>query len=175
MISQTLKKLNSLADPDYLARSERFACPIESSIGVPLPKLRGLAKEIGRDHNLALELWKNAIRDAKQLAALIDEPDKITKEQMEDWVKDFDCWALCDIVTTDLFDRTEFAYEKAVEWSARKEEFVKRAGFTLMAGLAVHDKEAQDKEFLNFLVRHANVCTVSGNGSSAMQWYRLRM
>ncbi len=148
---EALKRLSSLADPEYLVRNERFACPVKGSIGVSLPNLRKLAKEIGKSHELALELWQQPIRDAKQLAALIDEPEKVTEEQMDIWVEDFDSWGLCDITTTDLFDQTAFAYKKAIEWAGRNEEFVKRAAFSLMAGLAVHDKEMLDEKFVEFL------------------------
>lgn len=82
---------------------------------------------------------------------MIDEPKMVTVKQMENWVKDFDSWDLCDQCCGDLFDKTEFAYQKAMEWSKRDEEFVKRAGFVLMAKLALHDKKAEDKAFLTFL------------------------
>jgi 3-methyladenine DNA glycosylase AlkD len=150
-VDKILKKLESLGDPEYLAMGERFACPAENSWGVPIPKLRKLAKEIGKDHELALELWKCPIRDAKSLAALVDEPEKVTVKQMEDWVKDFDSWGLCDGVCSNLFDKTQFAVQKAHEWSKRDEEFVKRAGFVLMAVLAIHDKEMKDNIFEDFL------------------------
>ncbi len=150
-VEEIIGRLNKLADPEYLARNERFACPVEGSIGVSLPNLRKLAKEIGKSHELALELWQQPIRDAKQLAALIDEPEKVTEEQMDVWANDFDSWGLCDITTTDLFDQTAFAYKKAIEWAGRDEEFVKRAAFSLMAGLAAHDKEADDEKFIEFL------------------------
>ncbi len=151
-VDEIVKKLETLADPEYLARNERFACPVEGSLGVSLPKLRKLGKGIGKNHDLALGLWKQPIRDAKMLAAIVDEPDKVTEKQMEAWVQDFDSWGLCDISTTDLFDRTQFAYKKAIEWSDREEEFVKRAAFSLMAGLAVHDKDAPDNKFVQFLL-----------------------
>lgn len=106
--------------------------------------------EIGKDHFLAQELWASGIHEARILAGMIDEPEAVSEEQMDSWVKDFDSWDVCDQVCGNLFDRTPCAYKNAVEWSKRKEEFVKRAGFVMMAELAVHDKTAMDKEFLRF-------------------------
>jgi len=110
-----------------------------------------MAKETGRDHSLAQELWASRIHEARIMAGFVDEPKLVTAEQMENWVKDFDSWDICDQVCSNLFDRTPFAHKKAIEWSNREEEFVKRAGFVLMAALSVHDKSAVDDEFLIFL------------------------
>ena len=82
---------------------------------------------------------------------MIDEKEKVTEKQMDSWAKDFDSWDVCDQVCMNLFDRTEFAFSKAIEWSSRKEEFVKRAGFALMASLAFHDKKAKNEKFMKFL------------------------
>lgn len=98
-----------------------------------------MAKEIGKDHHAALKLWRSGIHEARILACFVDDPFQVTDDQMEDWVKDFDSWDVCDQACSNLFDGTTFAYRKAVEWSKRDEEFVKRAGFVLMAALAVLD------------------------------------
>jgi 3-methyladenine DNA glycosylase AlkD len=82
---------------------------------------------------------------------LIDLPEEVTENQMERWVRDFDSWDVCDQVCSNLFDQTKFAHKKAMDWSKRGEEFVKRAGFVLMATLSVHDKKGEDKKFLKFL------------------------
>lgn len=118
---------------------------------VSAPVLHAMAKRIGKNHSLALGLWKTGDHHARILAALIDEPERVTERQMERWVRDVDGWGLCDAICGALFDRTSFARGKAVEWSAREEAFVKRAGFVLMASLAVHDKNAADTVFLEFL------------------------
>ncbi len=110
-----------------------------------------MAKRLGRDHGLALELWRTGNHEARLLAAFVDEPARVDAEQMERWAADFDSWDLCDEVTTDLFDQTPLAWTKAAEWAGRPEEFVKRGGFALMAGLAVHDKAAGDAAFLDLL------------------------
>ncbi|MCJ7751614.1 MAG: DNA alkylation repair protein [Armatimonadetes bacterium] len=148
---QILQTLKSHYKPENIAGMARFGIVAKKAYGVPAPALRKLARQIGKDHALAQRLWASGIYDARLLAALIDDPTQVTEEQMESWVADFDNWAVCDGVCLHLFDRTPFAYPKAVEWSAREEEFVKRAGFALMAVLAVHDTKAPDAAFVRFL------------------------
>jgi 3-methyladenine DNA glycosylase AlkD len=146
-----LHRLQSLADPNATANVARFGIVTTNSYGIPAPKLKQIAKEIGRDHRLAAQLWKTGNLDARALAALINDPAKVTEAQMERWVSDFDNWAVCDGCCLYLFSRTPFAWTKAIEWTHREEEFVRRAGFTLMAVLAVHDTDADDRKFLRFL------------------------
>jgi len=129
---------------------KRFGIITDAAYGVSAPVLRSIAKEIGKDHRLAQQLWAAEILDARCLAALIDEPADVTEDQMERWVGDFDSWAICDVCCCNLFDRTRYAWKKAPEWCRREGEFVKRAGFVLMAGLAVHDTSASDERFERF-------------------------
>lgn len=110
-----------------------------------------MAKEIGKNHGLALELWETDVHEARLLACFIDDPKQVTEEQMERWATDFDSWDVVDQACGNLFDRTRYAYRKATEWSTRSETFVKRASFSLMAYLAVHDKKASDDKFEVFL------------------------
>ncbi len=145
-----LKKLKSLSNPEAVAGMARFGINPKNTYGVSIPNLRKIAKETGKDHALAQELWSSGIHEARILAGMIAEPEKLTEAQMEKWVLDFDSWDVCDQVCSNLFDRTGFAYQKAVEWSGREEEFVKRAGFVLMACLAVHDKKAPDRNLEQF-------------------------
>lgn len=147
---QVLKKLKSLSNPKAVAGMARFGINPKNTYGVSIPNLRDMAKEIGLNHKLAQQLWKSGIHEARILACMIDDPKKVTKKQMEKWVKDFDSWDICDQCCTNLFDKTEFAYQKAIEWSKKKEEFIKRAGFAMIAVLAWHDKEAKDKQFEKF-------------------------
>jgi 3-methyladenine DNA glycosylase AlkD len=151
LYNDTIKKLKSLADPEAVMGMARFGINPENTYGVSIPNLRKIAKETGTDHDLAQQLWASGIHEARILACLIDNPKVTTEEQMDTWVKDFDSWDVCDQCCSNLFDKTSFAYQKAAEWSKREEEFVKRAGFTLIASLAVHDKKAADEEFLKFL------------------------
>ncbi|MEX2720061.1 MAG: DNA alkylation repair protein, partial [Candidatus Wukongarchaeota archaeon] len=110
--------------------------------------MRKIAKEAGKNHQLALKLWQTGIPEAMMVASMVDIPEEVTEKQMEAWVKDFDSWDICDQIISNLFDKTRFGYQKAFQWSKRKEEFVKRAGFVLMARLAVSDKKADDEQFV---------------------------
>ena len=148
---EILIKLKSLSNPKAVAGMARFGINPKDTFGVSIPVLRKMAKQIGKNHLLAQKLWTSGIHEARILAGMIDPPEEVTEKQMEKWVKDFDSWDVCDQVCSNLFDKTKFAHKKAIEWSKRREEFVKRAGFVLMAALAVHDKETGDKEFLKFL------------------------
>ena len=148
--NQIIKKLKSLANPKNVAGMARFGINPKSTLGIPIPETRNLAKEIGKDHKLAQELWKTGIHEARILAGMIDDPTAVTEKQMDSWVKDFDSWDVCDQVCSNLFDKTPYAYGKAKEWTARDREFTRRAGFVLMACLAVHDKKAPDSKFLPF-------------------------
>jgi 3-methyladenine DNA glycosylase AlkD len=142
----------------HLGEAQRIAELRRSGVaspgfGVALPSLRSLAKRIGQDHQLASELWRAAVRETRILASLIDEPERVTKTQMDRWVKAFDNWEICDQCCQNLFWRTPFALVKALEWTKRPEEFVKRAGFVLVAVLAVHDKQTEDDTFVGLLPR----------------------
>jgi 3-methyladenine DNA glycosylase AlkD len=143
-----LKRLESLADPEAAAGMAKFAVGGQHTLGISVPTLRQLAKEIGQDHDLAQELWASGIHEARLLATMIDLPQQVTEKQMETWVKDFDSWDVCDQCCLNLFRKTPFAYDKVAEWSQREEEFVKRAAFALIATLAVHDKKAADESFI---------------------------
>jgi 3-methyladenine DNA glycosylase AlkD len=129
----------------------RFGITPDRALGVRVPDLRRLAKEIGTDHRLALALWRSGLHEARILSSMIDDPRQVTESQMESWAQDFDSWDLCDQCCGNLFDKTPFAYRKAIEWAGREEEFVKRAGFALMAWAAVHDKSADEAVFQEFL------------------------
>jgi 3-methyladenine DNA glycosylase AlkD len=148
---EILQYLRSLANPDNVAGMARFGINPSSTLGVSMPALRGLGRKIGRDHVLAQELWDSGVHEARILAALVDHPRLVSEAQMETWVLDFDSWDVCDQVCSNLFDRTPFAWDKAHAWSSRPEEFVRRAGFVLMAALATHDKKASDVQFAALL------------------------
>ncbi len=145
-----LKKLKAKARPDQVEGMARFGMSPEQRMGVKVPDLRKIAKEAGKDHELALELWRTGIPDAQIVAALVGEPERLTEAQMEDWVKDFNSWDVCDQVCMNLFDKSPLAIKKIHDWSGRKEEFVKRAAFALIACVAWHDKEAEDETFNQF-------------------------
>ncbi len=149
--SEIIQKIKSLANPANTEGMARYGINVANAYGVSVYTLREIGKEIGKDHEMALELWASGIHEARLLACLIDRPDMVTEEQLESWAKDFDSWDVCDVCCGHLFDRTAVAYRKAQEWSEREEEFVKRAGFALMAALSVHDKKASDEDFIKLL------------------------
>lgn len=159
-VDEVLKKLKAQANPKNVEGMARFGINPKNTLGVSIYVVRDLAKEIKKNtsiaknsekkHKLALDLWQSAIHEARILASFVDESDKVTEKQMERWVADFDSWDVCDQVCSNLFDKTSFAYKKAFEWSKRKPEFEKRAGFVLMAALSVHDKGASDEKFAKF-------------------------
>ena len=142
--------LHAWANAANVAGMARYGIRSQHMLGVNMPALRQMVRRIGRDHALAQELWASGILEARILAGLIDEPARVTARQMERWARAFDSWAVCDQVCSNLFDKTPMAWTKAVAWAGRREEFVKRAGFVLMAALAVHDKQAADAAFRPF-------------------------
>jgi 3-methyladenine DNA glycosylase AlkD len=149
-IQAVLDRLKTLSNPDNVAGMARFGINPQNTLGIYVATLRQIAKEIGRDQTLALELWNSRIHEARLLASFIADPHQMTEALLEDWVKEFDSWDICDQVCG-LFARTPYAYVKAQEWSSRPETFVKRAGFVLMATLAVHDKRAPNEHLAQFL------------------------
>lgn len=129
----------------------RFGIRAVKAYGVSKPKLDDLAKKIGKNHELGLELWSSGVHDAKILAGMISEPARVTASQMELWVRDFDNWDTCDGTCCHLFVFAKPAWSKAVGWTRRKKEFQKRAGFALAAYLAYRDKSGGDAKFVKFL------------------------
>ncbi len=157
-VREILRRLESLSNPKAVAGMARFGIAAKKAYGLSAPQLRRIAKEIGRDHLMAQRLWASGVHDARNLAGLVDEAEKVTGQQMESWAREFDSWDVVDGSCCHLFVFTPFAWRKAIEWSAREQEFVKRAGFALMAYLAVHDKQADDAKFarlLPIIERHA--------------------
>jgi 3-methyladenine DNA glycosylase AlkD len=148
-LDEILKTLNSLADPAVKASQERFGIQVGRSLGISLYTLRDLAKGI-HDHRLALSLWDTGIHEARMLAAMIDEPEKVTLQQMETWVSEFDSWDICDIATDEVFIHTPYILDRITAWSTREEEFVKRAAFASMAALVVHRKDIPDIQITSF-------------------------
>ncbi len=154
-----IEQLKACANPKNVAGMARYGINPEKTLGVNVTKLREIAKAAGRDHELALELWQSGIHEARILAGFVDKPKEVTESQMEAWVNDFDSWDICDGTCNHLFDKTLFAYGKAIAWCQRQEEYVRRAGFVLMATLAVHDKKSPDEklvQFFPYIVRYAS-------------------
>lgn len=141
---QVMAELHAMADPSNLHGQARFGIDVSGSLGISMSRLRPLGRRIGRNHDLALALWSSGVREARILATLVDDPQRVTEAQMEEWAAAFNSWEVVDAACCNLFDRTGYRYSKAVEWAGREEEFVKRAGFAMMAGIAVHDHGAPD-------------------------------
>jgi 3-methyladenine DNA glycosylase AlkD len=139
-----------MENPRNVAGMARYGINPKNTLGVSIPVLRKMAREIGKDHDLAAELWVSGIHEARILATLIDIPVQVTESQMDGWAGEFDSWDICDQCCSNLFSRTQFAYKKTSEWCVDEREFVKRAGFVMMAALAVKDKKAEDEEFDSF-------------------------
>jgi 3-methyladenine DNA glycosylase AlkD len=150
-VEEVLERLEGMARPDQLEGMARYGMSTGSRLGVSVPSLRKLAKDLGRDHGLALALWETGVAEARIVAALIDEPEQVTEAQMEEWVGGIDSWDVCDQVCMNLFEKCPLVGKKIREWSEREEEFVKRAAFALIACLAWHDKKAEDSRFTDFL------------------------
>jgi 3-methyladenine DNA glycosylase AlkD len=151
MIERLLAELHGHANPANVAGMARYGINSNGTLGVPVPVLRRMAKEAGRDHALAETLWSSGIHEARILATLVDISTEVTARQMDRWARDFDSWDVCDHACHNLFRYTPLAFSKAQKWGHAKGEFVKRAGFSLMAGLAVKDKKATDEQFAEFL------------------------
>ena len=150
-VSEIIDQLKKNYNKKNLDGMARFGIKVDKAFGLSAPRLKELAKKIGKNnHELALELWDSGYHDARHIAAMIDDPKLVTKSQMNKWVKDFYSWDLCDGTCSNLFRKTPFAIEKIFEWVEKKDEFVRRAGFSLIAYVAVHHKTRDDKEFLNF-------------------------
>jgi 3-methyladenine DNA glycosylase AlkD len=155
---EVIQKLQSLSNPQNIAGMARYGINTTHNLGISIYQLRPLAKKIGKNHMLALRLWNSGIHDARLLACFIDDPTQVTSEQMDTWADDFDSWDICDQACTSLFDQTPYAYKKVQQWSEDDKEFKKRAAFSLIAGLAVHDKNAPDstfEQFFSLFIKHA--------------------
>ena len=147
---QIVAELKRMGRPEVKASMESFGINTASALGISVPELRRLGTRVGMSHELALEMWDTGIHEARLLATIIEDPLTTTNRQMELWVRDLDAWDVCDSLCTNVLWQTKPAYMKAAEWSRRDREFVRRAGFAMMAVLASHDKEANDQQFINF-------------------------
>lgn len=148
-VKEILKTLRQSANPANLEGMSRYGINVEKRLGASIPVLRAAAKKLGKNHQLALDLWATGYSDARILAAMVDEPKMLTAQQMDAWVGDFDSWDVCDQVCMNLFEKTPLAWKKIAQWDKCDEEFVKRAAFALIACIAWHDKIAPDQCFVD--------------------------
>ena len=145
--TEILAALRAQANPKNVEGMARYGISTTGTLGVPVTAIRQLARQAGRSHSLAAELWASGIHEARILATIIDEPARVTRRQMNQWARDFDSWDVCDQACQNLFRYTPFAWEMAAKWAGAKREFVRRAAFALMAGLVVKAKDAPDEAF----------------------------
>ena len=156
---EIVRMLESKRNQENVDGMARFGIKSDKALGLCMEDILAIAKLAGKDHDLAQQLWATGIYDARVLAARVDDPKKVTRDQMERWAKDFDNWAVCDNACMHLFDRVPFVWVVVPDWCRREEEFVRRAGFTLIATLSIHDKKTGDERFLTFLplIREASM------------------
>jgi 3-methyladenine DNA glycosylase AlkD len=150
-VAEIVKSLQAMASKSVRDGMARYAIPADKAFGISVGSLQAFAKKLGLSHDLALGLWKTGWYEARLLACMLDEPDRVTPKQMDEWCKDFDSWAICDTACFKLFDQTPHAFTKFRQWAKRKPEFEKRAAFALLASLALHDKETGDERFTECL------------------------
>jgi 3-methyladenine DNA glycosylase AlkD len=146
-----LARMAAIGSPRNVEGQKRFGIAAVKAYGLAAAQMHGLAREAGRDHALSEALWRSGVHDARHVAALVADRAQVTEELMERWARDFASWDVVDTCCCYLFCLTPLGWKKAVEWSRRPEEFIKRAGFSMMANLAVHDKAAPDARFLKLL------------------------
>jgi len=169
--SELLAELQTHANPANVAGMARYGIATDGALGVPIPILRALAKRAGTDHRLAGELWASGVHEARILSTMIEDPARMTSAQMDRWARDFDSWDVCDQACQNLFRRSPFACAKAVQWSSASPEFVRRAGFALMAGLASQRNQIDDAQFEAFLKLIAAAATDDRNMvKKAVNW-----
>lgn len=163
-----LKRRGSARNREGMAH---FGLTSQNTLGVSLENIRVLAKRLGRDHDLALALWDTGVYEARVLTTFVGEPSRVTPAQMDRWCRDFDSWGICDALCFHLFDKTPHAWKKIVKWSDARAEFVKRASFALLASVALHDKTAPDKSFLDSFVLIERAATDDRNFvKKAVSW-----
>lgn len=156
MLEKIITKLKSLANPKNVEGMARFGINPKNTLGISVWQVRDIAKIINKEndeetrHKLALSLWNTQIHEARLLAGFIDVPKLVSSQQMDNWVRDFDSWDICDQVCSNLYDKTPFAWDKITLWAKRDEEFARRAGFVVLTALSVHDKEASDEKFVSY-------------------------
>ena len=150
-LKEILAELESQANPKAVEGMRKYGITPEKAYGVSIPNLRKLAKKIGTNHKLALELWEINTRETRILASMIDDPNAVLEEQMDKWANDFDYWEICDQVCLNLFVYTPYAKKKALEWIESNQEYVKRAGFALIAIMAWKLKKLPDEELISFI------------------------
>lgn len=169
--AEILELLKERAKPEKIQGMANFGLTPDSRLGVSVPDMRAIAKQVGKNHDVALELWESGYPEAQIVASMIAEPAQLTEVQMETWVIDLNSWDTCDQVCMNLFEKSPLVMEKIFDWSNREEEFVKRAAYALIACLAWHDKQMDNEEFTNLFPIISNGSTDDRNYvKKAVSW-----
>lgn len=155
-VDRLIEELKTAGNPDHLPGMARYGIDVERAFGVRIPVIRELAGKIRQDHSLALRLWQTGIHEARILAGMIADPDRCTRKFARAWIRDFRSWDLCDQTVMNLLEKCPQAWEWALRWAPRENQWFRRTGFVLMARLAVSDKQAGNRRFDPFfpLIRH---------------------
>lgn len=157
---QVIKQLKSMADPEKITLKEKkYGIKASNALGIYHKDLKELAKQIGKDDALAQELFDTGIYEARLLTSKIHSPKGVTEELMDYWTATFENWEICDSFCMGLYSKTPYAVDKAIEWSAHKDEFIKRAGFAIMAAYVLADKKADNptyEQFFPIMIREAS-------------------
>ena len=152
-VNDIINQLRGLAEPGYIEKLNHFGSRPENALGIRRPVIRDFAKTLGKNHELALELWETGIHEARGVAAAIADPNKFTQEDGERWIQGFESWDVCDDCCAFLFRKCDWAWDVPIEWSTREREYEKRAGFVMMVVLGIHHKKASDDLFRPFFER----------------------
>lgn len=167
---EIIARLKAEANPDNVAGMARYGISTTNTLGISIYTLRKIAKELKKDHELALKLWDSGYHEARIMASFIDEPEKVTGAQLESWVNDFDSWDIVDQVS-ELISKTPYVIKKIHEWAKRDAEFVKRAAFSLLAEISFYDKKMTDDEFEQFFILIKDAATDERNYvKKAVNW-----
>jgi 3-methyladenine DNA glycosylase AlkD len=172
VVSAILAELKRAGSAQYkIDMTARYGIVTKAQVyGVPVAKLRTMAKRIGRDHALAQQLWESGVHDARMLATMVGEVDKVTPAEMDRWAKDFDNWGIVDTACFHYWDRSPHAVKQIEKWAKAKDEFVKRAAFALLASCALH-KTISDEQCLRGLeLIEANASDKRNFVKKAVNW-----
>jgi len=149
-VKTILKWLNSQRNEANIAGMKRFGIETSTAFGIKMPVLRAKAKEIKKNMELSLELWQSGFHEARMIAGFIADPKKITEKDMDEWVKDFNSWDICDVVCFGVFCKTDLYDKKIIEFASNESEYIRRAAFAMIAGMALTNKKLPDEAYLKY-------------------------
>ncbi|MFT4849108.1 MAG: 3-methyladenine DNA glycosylase AlkD [Sediminicola sp.] len=150
-LDKIIRKLQALANPEkVIYKEKKFGVVAHNSLGVYGKDLNNIAKEIGKNNELAIQLFDSEIYEARLLCSKIFRPKDISEALMDYWTPTFNNWEICDSFSMGLYSKSPFAVKKINEWSTREPEFEKRAAFATMASYCMADKKAGNEVYEAF-------------------------